>query len=60
MTKEFSDEYDKNQYAIIKRVGQSFTITSSEFIRLLRTGHANIECNGDLETIKIIEDNLEE
>ena len=60
MTKEFSNEYLKNEYALIKKVGQPFTITATEFIRLQRTGKATIFINGDMEFIEIIEDNLEE
>lgn len=58
MTKEFNDEeYGKNKYALVKLVGQNFTIEASEFIRLQRTGKATISVNGDTEQLEIIEDN---
>lgn len=60
MSKEFSPEHRKNEYALIKKIGQPFTIEATEFIRLLRTGKALIYVNGDQESLEIIGDNLEE
>ena len=61
MSKEFSPEYKKNHYAIVKKIGEPFQITATEFITLMRTGKANIQtAQEDVEMIEIIEDNSEE
>jgi len=61
MSQEFRDEYKKNEYAIVKKIGEPFQITATNFIELMRTGRAEITtAAGDSESVEIVEDNLEE